>query len=237
MNAAGPNTLHEAPLPENEAPAPEAPYSFRREIARKLIHFLGLLVPGIYYFVSRQTALTILAAICATGVLLDVVRHRHQKIMQVFDMCFGRVLRTRERDAQGRHLNAVTWFFLAAMVSVAVFPKYITIVSMVIALFGDAAAALVGRWLGRTRFYRNKSVEGSVGFILVASMAVVLLPKIGSRPAEYVIGVAAAFVGSVAELTPVEIVDDNFIVPLTIAGSMWLLYKLFLPGMDLHYGF
>lgn len=39
--------------------------------------------------------------------------------------------------------------------------------------------------------------------------------------------VVAVLAGTVTELTPVEVIDDNFIVPLSIAGSMWLLYWLF----------
>jgi hypothetical protein len=39
--------------------------------------------------------------------------------------------------------------------------------------------------------------------------------------------VVAVLAGTVTEMTPVEVIDDNSIVPLSIAGSMWLLYWLF----------
>ncbi len=79
---------------------------------------------------------------------------------------FGRLIRMHEQDAESKRLNAVTWFFIAATVSVAVFPKYITIVSITLVLVGDAASALIGTQFGRARF-RGKSLEGSAGFFLV----------------------------------------------------------------------
>jgi dolichol kinase len=208
---------------------------FSQEVIRKLVHFTGLSVPIIYYFTPRLRAIVILAAITMTGVVLDLTRHRHSETTRIFDRLFVYLLRAHEKDAEDRHLNAVTWFFMAATVSAAVFPKYITMVSITIALFGDAASALIGRRFGRTRF-RGKSLEGSAAFYIVGLLTMLLLPKIGYSWSEYLIGAGAVLAGTAAELTPTEIVDDNFIVPLSIAGTMWLLYWLFLPGLNLHYG-
>jgi len=209
--------------------------SSRREAARKLIHVTGLALPLIYFYTPRPLALEILIAIATTGVVLDFARHRHSRTTKIFNKLFSRVLRSHEHDAEGKHLNAVTWFFIAATVSVAVFPKYITIASITVALLGDAAAALIGKHFGRPRFH-GKSLEGSCAFFLVTSAAMLLLPKINYNRGEYLIGVLAALVGTLAELTPVDVIDDNFVVPLSVAGSMWLLYTLMFPGMNLHFG-
>jgi len=209
--------------------------SFRKEATRKLIHVTGLALPLIYFYTPRPIALEILIAITATGLVLDFARHRHSQIGEVFNKLFILILRRHEFDADGKHLNAVTWFFIAATVSVAVFPKYITIASITVALLGDAAAALIGRHFGRPRFH-GKSLAGSCAFFFVASTAMLLLPKIHYNRGEYLIAVVVALVGTLAELTPVNVIDDNFVVPLSVAGSMWLLYTFVFPEMNLHFG-
>jgi dolichol kinase len=232
----GQNALEQV-LPDNGGPvAATAPFTLQREIVRKLVHVTGLAVPIIYYFVARRTAAVILAAIAVTGIALDLTRHRHKTMMRVFELCFGRVLRAHEKDIHEKRLNAVTWFFIAVTLLVAIFPKYIAIMSIPVALLGDAASALIGRRFGRIRF-RDKSLEGSAAFFIVALLTVSLLPKVGHRWEEYLIGAVAALIGTLAELVPTEIVDDNLVVPLSIAGSMWLLYSLLLPGVGLQYGF
>ena len=51
--------------------------------------------------------------------------------------------------------------------------------------------------------------------------------------AEYFIGIAAAFVGMLAEVLSSDILDDNLAVPLSIGATMWLLYLLFIPGLNI----
>ena len=48
------------------------------------------------------------------------------------------------------------------------------------------------------------------------------------------IGVVAAFVGMLAEVFSSDIVDDNLAVPLSVGATMWLLYLLFLPGLNIY---
>lgn len=209
--------------------------SFREEAKRKLIHVTGLALPVIYFYTPRPLALKILIALTTIGLVLDFARHHHSKTSEIFNRIFGFVLRIHECDSEGKHLNAVTWFFIAATVSAIVFPKYITIMSITAALLGDAAAALIGKQFGRPRF-RGKSLEGSCAFFLVASAVLLIAPKINYSRGEYLIAILAALGGTLTELIPVEVMDDNFIVPLSVAGLMWLMYKLMFPGIRMQFG-
>ena len=206
----------------------------RKEIARKIIHLIGLAVPVIYFFTPRYLAVQILAVLATTSIALDFVRHRHQPTGHVFNGIFGRILRAHEQDPNFKHLNAVSWFFIAATVSAAVFPKYITIVSITMSLFGDAVSAIIGTQFGRRRF-RGKSFEGSSAFFVVALVVATLSPKIAYVRGEYLIGAAAAAVGTIVELISVDAVDDNFTVPLSIALCMWALYRWTLPAIDMQF--
>jgi dolichol kinase len=153
----------------------------------------------------------------------------------VFNGIFGGILRSHEQDPLSKQMNSVSWFFIAATLSAAVFPKYITIMSVTMALFGDALSAIVGMQFGRRRTFRGKSFEGSSAFFLVALAVVMLFPKIANDPREYLIGAVAAAVGTFVELLSTDAVDDNFTVPLSIALTMWALYKWMLPALDMQF--
>ena len=50
---------------------------------------------------------------------------------------------------------------------------------------------------------------------------------------EYVIGAVAAVVGAVVESGAVG-VDDNVSIPFSVGGTLWALYALVLPGVDVY---
>lgn len=73
--------------------------------------------------------------------------------------------------------------------------------------FGDGVATLVGRSGTRRIFYnQNKTVEGSVAFLIASSLGAYIF--IGNA------GIALSFVCMLAESVDWG-VDDNFIIPLT----------------------
>ncbi|MBM2840921.1 MAG: Dolichol kinase, partial [Bacteroidetes bacterium] len=47
----------------------------------------------------------------------------------------------------------------------------------------------------------------------------------------YAIGIAAAFIGAVVEASPIG-VDDNLTIPFSVGGTLWLMYGVFLPGVN-----
>lgn len=98
---------------------------------------------------------------------------------------------------------------------------------------GDAASALVGVAYGRKRlpWNRKKSVEGTVagfaaGFMAGAVMASIpyAFSAVAIPPALFVVLVAGAASGALAETMPR--VEDNFVVPLVAAATMWALATL-----------
>jgi dolichol kinase len=209
--------------------------SMRRELARKAIHLTGLAVPVLYFFTPRLQSIAILAALAATSIAIDFVRHRNVVAAAVFNSVFDPILRDHERDREARNLTAVSWFFVAAVISAAIFPKYITIASLAMSLPADAASAVVGTAWGRHRIMGSKSLEGSLAFFAAALAVGIVMSKIEGLGREYVIAAAAALVGAVVELVPSGL-DDNFTTPLSMAACLWALYRLMLPHLDLQFG-
>ena len=50
---------------------------------------------------------------------------------------------------------------------------------------------------------------------------------------EYLIGIFAAFVGAIVENISFGFADDNLSIPLSVGLTMWALYLIFLPGLQL----
>ena len=97
-------------------------------------------------------------------------------------------------------------------------------------IVSDTVAALVGRKFGKHPFI-GKSLEGTFAFFISAVAVVVLAPKVGYVPAEYLIGVTAALLGAIVEAMS-TVIDDNFSVTFSIGAAMWLMYVLFLPTFN-----
>ncbi|HUI30415.1 MAG TPA: hypothetical protein VLX91_09365 [Candidatus Acidoferrales bacterium] len=111
--------------------------------------------------------------------------------------------------------------------------------SFPVLILSDAASAVFGKRFGKHRIFpaRNvpKSYEGSFAFIVAGMVAVALTPKINYSAVEYLIGTASVVVASFAEVLSYSIVDDNIAIPISFGLTMWALYVIFLPQLNLFF--
>lgn len=212
---------------------------FKAELVRKGIHLFSLIIPVIYYFIPKEIALFILVPMTAVFVTIDLARYDVPFISKLFYKFFGFLLRRHEMDRQKHALNGATYMLISAVICVIIFPKYIMISSFVVLILGDASSALFGKRFGRHRILPGrgipKSYEGSLAFVVAGIAAVLLTPKIHYLPLEYVIGGAAAVVAAAAEVLSYSIVDDNIAVPIAFGITMWALYIILLPHLNVYF--
>lgn len=205
---------------------------YRDELFRKLIHLTSLSIPIIYYFITTETAATILAILAAFALILDLGRYLHPETGKIFYKIFGFLLREHELDHKKKNLNGATYVLISALISVLIFPKVIFISAFSILIISDSAAALVGRKVGKHKFL-SKSLEGTLTFFISACIVILFTPKIGSFTEEYMIGFIAAFVGAIVENISFRLIDDNLSIPLSVGFTMWGLYLAMLPNLEL----
>lgn len=93
-------------------------------------------------------------------------------------------------------------------------------------------AALIGKRLGKHPFF-SKSLEGSLAFLVSGFMVILLTPKVEYQLMEYAIGFIAVGIGMVVEALSIS-VDDNLSIPISVGGSMWILYILTLPLINIY---
>jgi dolichol kinase len=205
---------------------------YRDELYRKLIHFTSLSIPIIYYFISTDTAALILAILAGLALIIDLARYLHPEVGKIFYKIFGLLLRQHELDHKKKNLNGATYVLISALVSVLIFPKIIFISAFSILIVSDSLAALIGRKYGRRKFL-SKSLEGTLTFFISACIVILFTPKVGGFMEEYIIGFIGAFVGAIVENISFRLIDDNLSIPLAVGFTMWGLYLLLLPNLEL----
>lgn len=212
----------------NELPNVEQSYTV--EVIRKAIHLCSLSIPIIYYFIEKSTALAILLPLTLAFAIADVARFIHPTAWQIYQKYFGWLLRPHERDNRTLRLNGATYVLLSGSICILIFPKVIVVTAFAILIISDSIAALFGLKFGKHRFMK-KSLEGTTAFFVSAAIVVAFSPKVDYLPMEYIIGIVAALVGSVIEATPIAL-DDNLSVPLSVGATMWVMYLVLLPTVN-----
>ena len=207
-------------------------HDYRIEVIRKVIHLISLSIPIVYYFLPKSTMLIFLIPLTVSFFFVDIARYYHRSVEEWFYKFFGFLLRKRESDKKRKTLNGATYVLISALICVIIFPKIITITSFSILIISDITSALIGRRFGKHRFIA-KSLEGSTAFFVSALVVIAVTPKIDYHINEYLIGTVAALIGTVVEALPAQI-DDNFSVPISVGASLWLLYWIFLPALNIY---
>lgn len=207
--------------------------AYKAEIVRKAIHACSLSIPAIYYFISRELALEILAPLTLMFLAVDLTRYYHKPTGELFYSVFKWMLRSHEIDENTKRLNGATNVLIAATLCILILPKLIFITAFAMLIVSDSMAALIGRRWGRHTLF-TKSYEGSLAFFLSAVGVVLIASTLQYSPDDggiaangykIWIGIVGAALGTVVEALPWKI-DDNLSIPLAVGASMWLLYRL-----------
>ncbi len=212
---------------------------FKAELVRKGIHLFSLIIPAAYYFIPKTAALCIIVPMTLIFVAIDLARYDVPVISKFFYRFFGFLLRRHEMDRKKRALNGATNLLISAVICIIIFPKFIMISSFTVLILADASSAVFGKRFGRHRIFPDKAIpksyEGSLAFVIAGIAAVALTPKADYLPVEFLIGITAAIVAAAAEALSYNIVDDNIAVPIAFGLSMWALYIIFLPHVNVYF--
>jgi dolichol kinase len=205
--------------------------NYKVEFIRKAIHFCSLSIPVAYYFLSKETTLSILIPLAALFVLFDLGRYYTKSGAKYFYKYFGWLLRHYEIDEKRKRLNGASNILISAIVCILFFPKIFVINAFTILIISDSSAALIGRRFGKHKFFK-KSLEGSLAFFISAALVVLVIPKVEKLLLEYVITIIAVGIGTIMEATSV-VIDDNYTIPISICIVMWVLYLILLPQLNI----
>jgi dolichol kinase len=193
--------------------------SFRRELARKSLHILTVVAPLAYTGgLPRRTLAALVAAACLVVVSVEVMRLRHDAARAAFHRAVGQLLRAHEQERWA----GATWLLLAFLGAVLFTPRNVAITAMWAVSAGDAAAALVGRGLGRHHLTRSpKTVAGSAACFAVTFLGALYLAQLTPGA-----GLVAATAATIAEW-PRRPIDDNLRIVLAVSLGLLAWHALF----------
>jgi len=176
------------------------------EMKRKFIHIFGLLYIAIYFFFynlyNHEVGLLALVVVLLFFLILEFYRIKLKKKIPIFHIFW----RAKEKNRLGGQI----YFLIGAIIVFSVFETKIAIVSLLMTVFGDMAAALIGIKFGKHWIKGLDKIawEGVIAeFFVNILIAFFILDSI-----LIVIGMAltATFVETVFKH-----VDDNLSIPVS----------------------
>ena len=195
--------------------------TFKKELARKFVHFLSLFILLIYFvaadYFNSQTALLILVLILIIFLELEYFRIEIPKKIPILNKIWRYVRRDKEKDKLGGDV----FFLIGGILALAIFDTRIAIAAILMTTFGDMAAALIGKRFGKIWLSEDRALEGITAefFVdLVIGYFVFLRSSLFNFSLVFnwqiwiliiIMAVTATFVETI-----VRKLDDNLLIPI-----------------------
>jgi len=190
-------------------------WTFFHELRRKAIHVTILLIIILYSIleksVSEQIALFTLVFILLFLLATEYIRLE----LNIEIPVIKQLIRAKEE----RKMHGAIYFLSATIISLAVFDLRIALAALLMTVFGDMFAAIIGQRFGKTLVFKNKTLSGClIELVINLVVGLIVLNNI------YII-IAMAFTATIIE-TFVSELDDNLFVPLFAGFVGQLLFFL-----------
>lgn len=203
-------------------PADNKEITYRQEALRKATHFVALLIPTSYVIFPREVAIAVMAFAFSVVAAFEFFRLKRMLPWRIIEPLVGSMIRPKERSG---NFTGAFYILLAGTLTITFFPWQIATTAITFEILGDVASALIGRKFGYHKIRGQKSIEGAVGFLAVALLIMVVMPKV-----PYTVGVVGAVVASVVEAVSIYR-DDNLTVPLSSGLVMYVMMCLWWPTL------
>ncbi len=184
----------------------------RQEIGRKLIHLSSIWMVFIIYFLEKEEASIFFGGLLTIFFIFEYLRMSNNIIADITCKYFSKIMRSHENivEFKFRGLTGSFFFLLAVFLSVLIFSKEVAISSILILIFADTMAALVGKYIGK-RNILDKTAEGFIAFFITAVIILYFFYDI-----DFYRIVIIAFIVAFVELISSYIkINDNLSITIT----------------------
>lgn len=193
-------------------------WNFKRELARKFVHFLSVFILFIYFIVSdafsSRIALFLLVLILIIFLEFEYLRIEIGKQIPILNNIWSYLRRKKEKETIGGDI----FFLIGAILVLAIFETRIAMAAILMTTFGDLSAALVGKRFGKHIARENKNWEGVVAEFVVdilIGIFVFIIFSAGSITdvSIWLLILLMALTATIVE-TMVSKMDDNLLIPI-----------------------
>ena len=177
---------------------------------------------------DRAWLVGVSGALAATAWTLEIARRRSGAVNEALMRLFAPIAHPQERY----RVNSSTWYMTALVGLALLAPQRSSEIAVVVLGFADPAAGFIGRRIGRTRICAGRSLEGTLGFVVVGTLAAIGVLAVFHAlplPAMALLALAGASAGAVTEVVTTNL-DDNFTIPVSVAIAATAM-GLALPGI------
>ena len=196
---------------------------------RSLFHVASALMAlaMLRFLPTQGWIIAVSATFAAAGWTMELARRHSTAVNERLMALFAPVAHPHERHG----INSSTWYCTALLLLALFASRRAAELGVVVLGVADPAAGLIGRRFGRTRIRANRSLEGTLGFVLVGALAAgawlslvcaVPLPALG------VLAGVGAVSGALTELGSTRL-DDNFTIPVAVTAAVSVA-QLFVVG-------
>ncbi len=191
------------------------------EIRRKMMHVLvGVVIVLLIYYGILEFWMALTALL--VGIILSILSAKHS--IPVISFFLLRYDRMEHSSTPGRGVISIfsSVSVLMLLLETGILSKSIVLASLMVWVFGDSLAAVIGKIYGKKKHPLNdRHIEGTIAGIIGGTVgALFFVPVYAAFP--------ASFVTMIIESLEIKIlkhpIDDNIFVPLVAAGILfWLL--------------
>jgi len=191
-----------------------------KHIGRKFYHlFGGLGLLSIYYLLGRRDALICYGFIVLAVLAIDITRLKVVAFKRFMQTRFSSFL----RESEANKLTGTAPYVLGIGLTLFFYQTGIATAAILFLAFGDVMATTVGERYGRTKIVGEKSLEGTLAFVVSAVLSGVLLNlTVIQLPCGLLL--AGAMVAAGVELLPLPL-NDNLVIPVVSGGVMELIAR------------
>lgn len=200
------------------------PTNYTRSIVHAGMAIVCVLLIEMVLTETQRWVVPLIAALSFWG--MEAWRHTSDTGRRVLLWVFGPIAHPHERH----RINSGTYFGTALAILGLCFSPMIAAAAVMILGLADPAAGLAGRKWGRIKLINQRSLIGTVTFVVVGTLAALLVlslwhANLGWSQRFAIAGLAALF-GGLGELFSNRVIDDNLAVPVSAAVGGWLALQL-----------
>lgn len=195
----------------------------QKEILRKIIHLSSMWIPLIYIFFDYPLMFCLLLISTLFIITFDLLRVKRNSLGRIINHCI-QILKLNNVFRKHEHmgsLSGASYMLLAALLCLIIFPREVFIAALSVLIISDTLAAFIGLTFGSKKIYQNKTLEGTVGFLLSSLLISYIVCESYKLP--LFAGIVASIATTIAETYSKKIgIDDNFLIPL-VYGVVFLI--------------
>lgn len=193
-----------------------------KNYSRNIVHIGNALIAFALYewLFDRSQTIFWLSLFWLAYIILDFTRRHSPRLNHfIFEKILGAVTRPRELYQTPSGI----WYVGGLLCAALLVPQTAALCAVLTLGFGDPAASFFGKNLGRISIGQNRTLIGSLSFILVTQI-VVMTFLVGMRNFDLATAFWWASIcgvsGSIAEYVSNDIFDDNLMIPLAVSIAL-----------------